>query len=351
MGPGQLSFPFLAARDFPRKSGPQLTCDHLRSRFMANDGVRDLGYWISRGLGERDSIARVVFVEDLAKWTQMLRLRPRRSEFYINLSPIRPSELAEGILMHDDAMLPLWKDFSDAISALNENSYRFFGLSIQDIQISKQVLDMLTLALNESPVKVGFLMKNNRLPRDGIRCVSKFCELNESLLYLGASNPIESKLDAVSLAQAVRRHPCLRDLLCGAALGQRPTVMSTIISALGFSTLETVALCNNEIGARGALLISDFLSSNPKLQKLWLDGNLLDDDSVALIARSLKKNTNLRELTLTATGLGLLEHLLCSSRYMILAIPMPSTSQIIRVICASTITTCSPSSTLSQTRH
>ena len=95
-------------------------------------------------------------------------------------------------------LLPLWKDFSEAISAVTANAYRCFLVIIQDVQLSRHVLDLLAPALNQAPIG-GLLMRNNRLPRDGIRFVSKFVELNSSLKCLAARNKIESELDAISL--------------------------------------------------------------------------------------------------------------------------------------------------------
>ena len=152
-------------------------------------------------------------------------------------------------------LLPLWKDFSKAISAVTANAYRCFLVIIQDVQLSRHVLDLLAPALNQAPIG-GLLKRNNRLPRDGIRFVSKFVELNASLKCLAACNKIESDLDAISLAQAARRHPNTESLILHqVGLGQRQNLMAAIIPALRNSSTEAVSLGHNQIGSEGAAII------------------------------------------------------------------------------------------------
>eukprot|EP00571_Detonula_confervacea_P016336 CAMPEP_0172299212 /NCGR_PEP_ID=MMETSP1058-20130122/1573_1 /TAXON_ID=83371 /ORGANISM="Detonula confervacea, Strain CCMP 353" /LENGTH=98 /DNA_ID=CAMNT_0013008573 /DNA_START=16 /DNA_END=308 /DNA_ORIENTATION=- len=66
----------------------------------------------------------------------------------------------------------------------------------------------------------------------------------------------------------------------------------------GKSKLKHIDLSRNAISTGGGTFISDFLESNPILESLllWLN-NFVDDDAKS-IAKALKRNTNLKLLSL-----------------------------------------------------
>ena len=264
-------------------------------------------YWTSRGRSQLYVEEMVNLQQQSMQWTSVLKLRPRESELFVELSPdCHRLQLDEDILLHDDVLLPLWKDFSEAISTVAPNAYQTFLVIIQDVQLSRPVLDLLAPSLHQAPVE-GLLMRNNKLSRDGIRFVSKFVEHSASLKCLAACNKIESELDATSLAQSVRRHPNIESLILHqVGLGQKRALITAIMPALHNSNLEAVSLGHNQIGSYGAAMIFTFLSSNPTLKTLHLDKNLLNDDAVISIAESLKKNTNLEELNLHRNKYGVI---------------------------------------------
>ena len=262
-------------------------------------------HWTSQGRTQLYAEEMVHLQEQLIQWAYSLKLPPRETELFIELAPdCHHSELQEDLLLHDDALLPLWKDFAEAVSNITASAYQCFLVIIQDVQLAKPVIDLLAPALNQAPIG-GLLMSNNRMPREGIRFVSRLVELNSSLKCLAACNKLETEQDAVALAQAVRQHPNIESLILhDVGLGRSPAVMSAIMPAFHNNTLEAVSLGHNELGSHGANLLSNFLATNPTLKTLHLDKNLLKDSDVFAIASSLENNTNLEELNLHANKFG-----------------------------------------------
>ena len=96
--------------------------------------------------------------------------------------------------------------------------------------------------LNQVPL-AGLLLRNNRLPRHGTLALSKFFEIYTNLTCLAACNNIESKDDCVSLAQAMRHHPCIESLILHhIGLGRNRSLMTAIMPAIHNRTLEAVSL-------------------------------------------------------------------------------------------------------------
>jgi hypothetical protein len=242
----------------------------------------------------------------LKQWSSALKTRRfADGEFLIDFSPdVHHLELAEGILLHDDALMPLWSEFRDAIAAMTATTHQYFLLIIQDVQLVRSVLNLLLPVLNRAPL-AGLLLRNNRLPRHGTLALAKFLELNTNITCLAACNKIESKDDCVSLAQAIRHHPRIESLILHQiGLGGNGSLMKSMMPALHNRTLEAVSLGDNKIDSVGAELIADFLRANPNLKTLHLDKNLLTDDDVVLLAESLTTNTNLVELNLHDNPFG-----------------------------------------------
>jgi hypothetical protein len=70
----------------------------------------------------------------LKMWTATLKRHRTAGELFVELSPeVHHSMLEEDALLHDDALLPLWRDFSLALSETRE----YFLLIIQDIALSR----------------------------------------------------------------------------------------------------------------------------------------------------------------------------------------------------------------------
>ncbi|KAL3799877.1 hypothetical protein ACHAW5_004389 [Stephanodiscus triporus] len=263
-------------------------------------------YWTSKGHSQLYSFEMMNLQRQLRQWASYLNTRRfADGELFIELSPdCHHSMLVEGILLYDDALLPLWKNFCDGLAAMTSISPQKFLLIIQDVQLSRSVLSLLSPVLNQAQI-AGLLLRNNMLPRRGIRCLTKFLKRSPHLKCLAACNELESNETCIAFAEAVKQHPSIESLILHQiGLGHNRSLMTSIMPSLHNRTLEAVSLGNNNIDSFGAGLIADFLKANPTLKTLHLDKNLLSDDDVALLAESLTTNTNLVELNLHENQFG-----------------------------------------------
>ena len=259
-------------------------------------------YWTTKGFSELYSLEMVNLQRQLRMWTATLKRHRAVGELFVELSPeVHHSLLEEDVLLHDDALMPLWNDFASALSETRE----YFLLIVQDIQLSRSVLALLSPVLRQAPI-AGLLLRNNKFARaSGTRSIAKILEQCTDLTCLAACNRIESKGDCIALVNAIRQHDSIESLILHQAGLANNTLMKSIMPALqNHPTLEAVSLGNNDISSFGARLIADFLKTNPTLRTLHLDKNSLVDDDVILLAESLETNTNLVEINLHSNKFG-----------------------------------------------
>jgi Ran GTPase-activating protein (RanGAP) involved in mRNA processing and transport len=77
-------------------------------------------------------------------------------------------------------------------------------------------------------------------------------------------------------------------------LGSNPEILLVILQ----SDVEGIDLSNNNIDSFGAAMITEYIGSNPPIEYLFLAQNRLNDDDTQLISQALKRNTNLKTLSL-----------------------------------------------------
>ena len=68
------------------------------------------------------------------------------------------------------------------------------------------------------------------------------------------------------------------------------------------SDVEYINLNNNNIESLGAVTIAEYLEGDPPIERLYLDRNRLNDDDAILISQALKRNTNLKMLSLRSNN-------------------------------------------------
>jgi len=201
------------------------------------------------------------------------------------------------ILQHDDRLLPYWNRLVEALSSVTFSGSRrtCITFSITQMQLSKEVMDMLLQSLKKPPL-IRIYLCNNGLGEDGYKWLIELLSTNTSLksLYI-ESNPIESEA-VTKLANAVIDHPNMDNIMLDKCeIGQKDTVLKAVLPLL---CLKEVYLESNHIGSYGAELISDSLATNPTIQRLNLRDNLLNDADAKKLSDSLKTNTNLQVLSL-----------------------------------------------------
>ena len=195
-----------------------------------------------------------------------------------------------------EILLPAWKKLASAISSTKRGS---FILCMQHIELSKEVLNMLL----DGPVRKLILVNNNVFENNGVDDFVNVLKADSSLEDLSIlNNLIKTEEDAQSLVNAMIDHPKLESAMldrCG--LGCNDSVMKSIVPLLG--SLDQITLAGNQIGSYGIKLISECLANNPMLRVLSLTDNLLNDADAAILAKSLKGNTNLRILTFAGNSI------------------------------------------------
>eukprot|EP00984_Skeletonema_dohrnii_P022499 scaffold11620_cov199-Skeletonema_dohrnii-CCMP3373.AAC.2 len=215
-------------------------------------------------------------------------------------------QVAEGLLIHQDWMLPLWGEFSAALARASARGVAIACLSMGHVELPLNVLILLAPALKVAPIKLLHL-KNNGLRRDGIILLSKSIQMNQSLERLALKET--HLLDVgcvVSLVEPSRHDNRLRSLsLDKCNIGLKGSLMSTLLHTLSLSNnIRNLSLAHNHIGANESEMIASYLATNPPINSLDLVGNLLSDADVVLITGALKANTTLRGLRLSGNPLG-----------------------------------------------
>jgi len=202
------------------------------------------------------------------------------------------------ILLPHQVLSTAWEKLSNAMSSITNRG--IITLSIQNMEVSKEVFDMLLKSVQQaSPLRLLNLVRNNLFENDyGVDFVVNVLKANSSINCVGImNNLLESADDAHSLADALINHPKLDTIVldrCG--LSRNESIMKSIVPLLG--SLDKIQLAGNQIGSVGVKLISDYLAMNPStsVNTLSLKDNLLNDDDAAMLANCLKSNTNMRIL-------------------------------------------------------
>ena len=210
----------------------------------------------------------------------------------------------ETILLHDDILLPHWKEFANALQ-LYQNSGglpNFHIFNICNVQLTSSVIALLTQAVKGKAIFKSFALVRNEFVnvREGIDFAVKLVEDNPNLeRFDWVDNEIESTEDARYLVNAITTHPHIDDVRLENCFGEDidgyEILRSLVTSGKSFAHID---LEGNNIRTGGGTEISDYLAANPTLKELFLAGNHLDDNDALLISHALRRNTNLQRLRL-----------------------------------------------------
>ena len=262
---------------------------------------------MNNGLDEEEIEGMECLLEQMKDRTIMLRRKKHNIQQHIVLNGGRfDDEGEETILLHDDLLLPHWKEFANALQ-LYHNSSRLLNLSIRNVQLLSSVMGLLTKALGRKTIFKTFDLSNNEFvnTREGIEFAVDIARDNPNLdLFQWAHNPIERMEDARYMIDAIISHPCIGRILLencfGEDINDYEMLRSLFTSGKSFSHID---LEGNDIRTGGGTEISDYLATNPSLKELNLANNHLNDGDAILIARALKQNNNLKYLHLVGNDL------------------------------------------------
>jgi len=258
-------------------------------------------YWLSRGFSEEYAQQMGSFLSEMKYYIHKLRRGEPPKE--INL-------LLEDDILHDDILLPHWREFSNALKQYQKFNHREnYGIEcfrIDDVQLQQEVLDMI------SPALQTLHMKNLRLSGNTGRGVVSFAadiiQHNSYIHGMSWSNQIESVDDMQRLCNSICDSAGSSFSILGfhnCFDGNSREMMQKVLHASHY--LDLLGLPNNGIGSVGAHLIANFFTSNPRLKLLNLMGNNLNDADAALLANALQRNTNLERIYLANNNIPIVE--------------------------------------------
>ncbi|EJK45341.1 hypothetical protein THAOC_36048 [Thalassiosira oceanica] len=211
-------------------------------------------------------------------------------------------------VLHDDALLPHFKELADAIQLSNGIQ----RINIDDIELRPSALRILFPAMEGRMTNID--MRRIRIPGpDAVKCyeiIASSIRRNHALKELAwCSNLIPSDEQADLLIESIidnRSIKFIRLLNCfkqSDANGCR-AMASLLTCGRPFNLLN---FSGN--GLSGIDDVAAALATNPQLEELLIHSNELNDRDAELIAQALKQNTYLRTLYLkhnSITSVGFL---------------------------------------------
>ena len=263
-------------------------------------------YWEERGYEDDYIDGAEYFLQQIEMCTTYLRsgdINWLGDHIHLRSIEIWPDDLDQTeILHHDDRLLPHWKEFATALRLYQNPDAKWFGFSVENVQLPPLVLNLLTPAVKEKHITSFYIGFNELVNvREGIEFVVHVMQTNKQLKSITwEGNEIESVEDAQYLTTAICSHPTIDDVRLYDCLGEGNVngydILRTIItSGKRFTHID---LSNNSIRTDGGTEIPDYLATNPPLNQLRLSNNKLHDDDAILIAGALKRNTKLKRIEL-----------------------------------------------------
>jgi len=237
--------------------------------------------------------------------SQMRRGELVHQSIYLNGCYSTDDNTEADILRHDDQFIPYWKTFTDALQHtkidFDTSSNNRSHFAIHNIQLSSTILAMIALALQGKKIDIFRLWGNEYFSiSDGIDFAIDVIQNNEIKDFQWVNTTIDNMvhvtrlLEVLSTQQSLERIR-LENCCCNANGVDGYSILCSII--IEHAHILGINLDSNMIRPMGTHL-TNFLTMNPPLNELSLQGNLLDDDDARLIANALKHNSNLRKLHL-----------------------------------------------------
>ena len=258
-----------------------------------------IGYWAEGGFDEDYIEEMESFLDDIKRATIALR----KDGINNNLIFLGNPESATALL-HDDALLPHWNELANAMQLYQGK--KPFTLSINHLQLSATVIDLLLPMLKHKPIGPINLQNNSFVNvREGIEFAEEVMKSNERMdIFSWKSNAINSMEDARYLVDAIVRHPSIDKVHIMNCFGGDINGYGLLRPLLaGDKNFSAINLDRNHIRTGGDTAIPDYLATNPPLTHLCLANNNLNDEDARLIARALKRNTNLQYIFLVGNNI------------------------------------------------
>ena len=245
-------------------------------------------HWVERGLDEDDIDRAESFADSIMDITCDLRK-----------GDVCDDKIYLGGGVHDDLLLPHWREFADALHLLHLSQDKHLSLDFTNVTLESSVLRILTPAL-KGPLRSLELQRNYYTDiGEGVGFAVETIKGNNLEEFAWRNNRMEHIDDVHYLVRAITSHPSIEKVRLEDCIGENINgydVLRSLFTA--DKKFKHIDLKGNNIQTDGGTEIPDFIAMNPPLETLYLADNNLNDNDAILIARALKKNTNIRCLRL-----------------------------------------------------
>ena len=266
----------------------------------------EVGHWHSAGQGDVYADAMINLQDELVQWTIDLYYSQTQGGANLQLRPTNDDGDDLPIFLHyDEKLLSRWRMLFYAMAG----SGHWKSFEVKSLEMPQILLEEFARAMKQSEnffsadAAYSVSFDTNRFDQESVLYLSKVVD---QCIYMSSfavtNNAIDSLSTAAQLSTSFAKHNHLEKIdLSDSGLGESARVLSAVLSSC--ANLEKLCLNNVNMQARdtrsrGITIISDFVASNPLLQKLELDLNQLGDDAALLLAKALGTNTNLLDLSL-----------------------------------------------------
>ena len=253
-------------------------------------------YWIDQGHDQEYADDAEHLIQSIKECTQRLRSASCSEAVLVE-------GLSQSPTRSDTALDPHWEQLSNAIQ-LSEHIEMLY---LDTVQLNVCSLQKIEASLRQKGVTDFFLSDNQFHGDEGVQFAIDALKSNRSVeTFSWTWNPFHSTEEACKLVDAVLQHPNIRKLELTRSLNEEinpHTPVKLLFGGVGADTLLSVNLSVNGIKTNGDRCIPNFLSANPAMKELDLEGNRLTDDDALHIGLAMQSNTNLRILDLQANAL------------------------------------------------
>ena len=251
-----------------------------------------MGHWVDQS-NDGDSCNRAYnAVRSMKKRTQ--NLRSGRS--YV----VTFGGTSQFPILRNRALGPHWEQLSNAIQL----SPHIQTLHFSYVELDEPTLDKMEASARQRGITRFGLTDNSFRGGEGVQFAIKVLKSNRSVTdFCWEDNSFNSAEDACTLVDAILEHPTICRLEIKGSLNEDIVPLRRLLGGVGTGTLLDINLSNSQIKTNGDRCISDFLSTNPPLERLNLERNQLTDDDALHIALALQLNSNLKRLDMQVNEL------------------------------------------------
>ena len=214
---------------------------------------------------------------------------------------IGPRDSTVGEIPHHEMLLPHWRELCSAI-CLSDVISEF---KVSSLHMDSAVMQMIERALRNKNSLQMFALESNGFDDDdnAVIFATNIINSNHKMKnFIWHDNVIDDSDAASGLIDALVCHPTVEKLQLSNALLEDDSHDLVKYLFVSGRELYSIDIEGNDIRTNGDSTISDFLATNPCLQKLKLGHNCLNDDDVMLVANALRTNHNLKLLDIEGNG-------------------------------------------------